>query len=296
MGLGTAGATSAATTAATTGAQLAMGPLGWASLALNAGLSGYQMIQGAANKAEANAKTATAVNELLNAKAQDEFAALTVPMKGFELAQQNQQARDQAFIRSAQESGAAGVIGAVPGLMAGGQQADLQLAAQVEQAQSQLQMQKAANRQDIENARLNTERNLRLSQIQGGQTMASQGMNQESQGMAGIAGAFSNAAFLNAYMNKDTVGLDNTRTTPPQVPASNLGVPSGTLPGITGSYLTQQGATSIPGAVINAAPNWQNNYNNFVPTTQSIPGMYNGMYQTGEPLVDMYMNNTLKKQ
>ncbi|MFM1827966.1 MAG: hypothetical protein RL624_207 [Bacteroidota bacterium] len=290
MGLGTA-----ASTAATTGAQLAMGPMGWASLALNAGLSAYQMIEGAANTAEANAKTATAVNNLLNTKAEDKFAALTVPMKGFELAQQNQQAREQSFIRSAQESGAAGVIGAVPGLMAGGQQADLQLAAQVEQAQSQLQMQKAANQQDIENARVNTERNLRLSEIQGGQRMAGQGMDRESQGMAGLAGAVSNAAFLNAYMNKDRVGVDNTVTTPPQVPAANLGVPSGIAPGITGSYLTQQGATPIPGAVINTAPNWQNNYNNFVPTTQPTPGMYNGIYQTGDPFYDMYMNNTLKK-
>lgn len=290
MGLGTA-----ASTAATTGAQLAMGPMGWASLALNAGLSAYQMIEGAANTAEANAKTATAVNNLLNTKAEDKFAALTVPMKGFELAQQNQQAREQSFIRSAQESGAAGVIGAVPGLMAGGQQADLQLAAQVEQAQSQLQMQKAANQQDIENARVNTERNLRLSEIQGGQRMAGQGMDRESQGMAGLAGSVSNAAFLNAYMNKDRTGFDNTLTTPPQVPAANLGLPSGPPPGITNSYLAQQGATPIPGAVINTAPNWQNNYNNFVPTTQPTPGMYNGMYQTGDPFYDMYMNNTLKK-
>lgn len=294
MGLGTAAST--ATTAATTGAQLAMGPLGWASLALNAGLSGYQMLQGAANQAEANAKTKTAVNNLLNIKAEDKFAALTVPMKGFELAQQNQQAREQAFIRSAQESGAAGVIGAVPGLMAGGQQADLQLAAQVEEAQSQLQMQKAANQQDIENAKINAERNLRLSEIQGGQRMASEAGTQESQGMAGLAGAVSNAAFLNAYMNKDRVGVDNTVTTPPQVPAANLGLPSGPPPGITNSYLAQQGATPIPGAVINAAPNWTNNYNNFAQTTQPTPGMYNGIYQTGDPLYDMWMNNTLKKQ
>lgn len=289
MGLGTAA------NVAATGAQVAMGPVGWASLAINAGLSAYQMIQGAANKAEANAKTATAVNNLLNTKAEDKFAALTVPMKGFELAQQNQQAREAGFLRTAQESGAAGVIGAVPGLMAGGQQADLQLAAQVEQAQSQLQMQKAANQQDIENARINTERNLRLSEIQGGQRMASEAGAQENQGMAGIAGAVSNAAYLNAYMNKDRVGLDTTTTTPPQVPAANLGVPSGTPPGITGSYMTQQGATPI-GAVINTAPNWQNNYNNMTPTVQTPPGMYNGMYQTGDPFYDMYMNNMLKNK
>lgn len=290
MGLGTAAST--ATTVATTGAQLAMGPAGWASLAVNAGLSAYQMIQGAANTAEANAKTATAVNQLLNTKAEDKFAALTVPMKGFELAQQNQQAREAGLLRSAQESGAAGVIGAVPGLMAGGQQADLQLAAQVEQAQSQLQMQKAANQQDIENTKVNTERNLRLSQIQGGQRMAGQGMDQQAQGMGGIAGAFSNAAYLNAYMNKDRVGVDNTVTTSPQVSAANLGVPMGPPPGITGSYMTQQGANPI-GAVINTAPNWQNNYNNFAP--QKVPaGVYNGMYQTGDPLYDMYMNNFKK--
>jgi hypothetical protein len=290
MGLGTAA------NVAATGAQVAMGPAGWASLAINAGLSAYQMIQGAANTATANAKTATAVNNLLNAKAEDKFAALTVPMKGFELAQQNQQAREAGLLRSAQESGAAGVIGAVPGIMAGGQQADYQLAAQVEQAQSQLQMQKAANQQDIENTRVNTERNLRLSEIQGGQRMAGQGMDTQNQGMAGVAGAFSNAAFLNAYMNKDRVGIDNTATTPPQVPAANLGVPSGIAPGITGGYMNQQGATPIPGAIINTAPNWTNNYNNFVPTTQPTPGMYNGMYQTGDPLYDMWMNNTLKKQ
>lgn len=290
MGLGTA-----ASTAATTGAQLAMGPMGWASLALNAGLSAYQMIEGAANTAEANAKTATAVNNLLNTKAEDKFAALTVPMKGFELAQQNQQAREQALIRAGQETDAAGLIGIVPKVLSAGREADYQLAAQVEQAQSQLQMQKAANQQDIENAKVNTERNLRLSEIQGGQRMAGQGMDRESQGMAGLAGSVSNAAFLNAYMNKDRTGFDNTLTTPPQVPAANLGLPSGPPPGITNSYLAQQGATPIPGAVINTAPNWQNNYNNFVPTTQSTPGMYNGIYQTGDPFYDMYMNNTLKK-
>lgn len=287
MGLGTAA------NVAATGAQVAMGPAGWASLAINAGLSAYQMIQGAANTATANAKTATAVNNLLNTKAEDKFAALTVPMKGFELAQQNQQAREQALIRAAQESGSpAGVIGAVPGILAGGQQADYQLAAQVEQAQSQLQMQKAANQQDIENTKVNTERNLRLSEIQGGQRMAGQGMDKEAQGMAGIAGAFSNAAYLNAYMNKDRVPANNTVTTPAQVPAANLGVPTGPPPGITGSYMTQQGASPI-GAVINAAPNWQNNYNNFAP--QQVPaGVYNGMYQTGDPLYDMYMNNLNK--
>jgi len=289
MSLGTAA------NVAATGAQAAMGPVGWASLAVNTGLSAYQMIQGAANTAEANAKTATAVNQLLNTKAEDKFAALTVPMKGFELAQQNQQAREAGLVRAAQESGAAGVIGAVPGLMAGGQQADLQLAAQVEQAQSQLQMQKAANQQDIENTKVNTERNLRLSQIQGGQRMAGQGMDMENQGMAGIAGAVSNAAYLNAYMNKDRVPVSNPVTTPAQVPAANLGVPTGPPPGITGSYMTQQGASPI-GAVINSAPNWTNNYNNFVPTTQYTPGMYKGMYQSDDALNDFYMNNTLKKQ
>ena len=295
MGLGTAGAT-AATTAAETAAGLALGPIGWAGLAINTGLSAYQMIQGAANAAEANAKTKTAVNNLLNTKAEDKYAALTVPMKGYELAQQNQQAREQGLIRSAQESGAAGVIGAVPEILAGGRQADYQLASQVEQAQNQLQMQKAANQQDIENARVNSIRNLRLSEIQGGQTMASQGMNMQSQGMAGVAGAVSNAAFLNAYMNKDRVGVDNTTTAPPQVPAANLGVPSGPPPGITGSYMTQQGATPIPGAVINTAPNWTNNYNNMTPTIQPTPGVYNGIYQTGDPFYDMYMNNMLKNR
>jgi len=290
MGLGTAA------NVAATGTQLAMGPLGWASLALNTGLSAYQAIQGAANTAEANAKTKTAVNNLLNTKAEDKYAALTVPMKGFELAQQNQQAREQGLIRSAQESGAAGVIGAVPEILAGGRQADYQLAAQVEQAQNQLQMQKAANQQDIENAKVNTERNLRLSEIQGGQAMASQGMNMQSQGLAGIAGAASNAAYLNAYMNKDRVGIDNTVTTPPQVPAASLGLPSGPPPGITGSYMTQQGATPIPGAVINNAPNWTNNYNNMTPTVQDNPDMARGIYQTGNVLNDMWMNNYLKSK
>jgi hypothetical protein len=93
-------------------------------------------------------------------------------------------------------------------------------------------------------------------------------------------------------MNKGVVPGNNTAVTPTQVPAANLGVPTGPPPGITGSYMTQQGATPI-GAVINPAPNWTNNYNNFAtqPVKPEPAGMVNGMYQTEDALYDMWMNN-----
>ena len=170
------------------------------SLGIAAAGSASQMIQGANAKAQADQSAANAANQLAQISEADRYKSLKVPTLGLELAQQNVQARQANQLQGLKDVGAAGVLGGTTALGLQGQQEDLQLAAQAQQAQFQRDYLQAENAQRIEANRVARQSGLQQQRLQGAQLSASQAEATRQAGLAGFAntaGQFAVESFKN---------------------------------------------------------------------------------------------------
>jgi hypothetical protein len=193
------------------------------SLGIAAAGSGYQMIQGANAKAQANQAASNAANQLAQLAEADRFKSLQVPTLGLELAQQNIQARQAQQLQGLQDIGAAGVLGGTTALNVQGQREDLALAAQGQQAQYERDIAQAENAQRIEANRIARQSGLAQSRLQGAQLAASQGQAEQNAGLAGLAstaGQFAVESFKNQPLYDQTKVGDNGALTPNQTVAN----------------------------------------------------------------------------
>jgi hypothetical protein len=150
------------------------------------GLSVNQAVQADKERKRAQQSAAAAANRMKNIKEENAFKDIEMPTLGFELAQQSADRAMMSGIQSVQGAGAEAVIGALPGMMQVGSEQQLQLAAQANEAQMGLDLQKA-QAQQMANAR-NTmaERDFVTMQLEGAQGAAAQAQENI---YAGISGA-----------------------------------------------------------------------------------------------------------
>jgi hypothetical protein len=111
--------------AAVTGAAIAVAGLG---LSAAQAIKSSQDMKTAANAAQA------AKNELAKISETNAFKQVQVPTLGLNLAQQSQAQRSASALSAVQSAGAEGVIGGVGQIMQAGNEQDLQLAAQADEA------------------------------------------------------------------------------------------------------------------------------------------------------------------
>jgi hypothetical protein len=256
--------------------------------AVGTGMSVYQGIKGASDKAKADAAAVNAANDLQRIQEQDKFAALQVPTLGLELAQENIQARQSENVRALKESGAAGVLG---GLTAANQQAqaqDLQLAAQADQMQAQRDQMQAQNAQQIESNRIQRQVGLAGQRLEGAQKASALGQGQIDTAIQGGISNLANAAFSAQYFGGKGKPIDDT-TNPKSI---NPDAAAKTAPGVAAQSYQQPGATALPMSP-SSGYNWQAGNNQFKaainPATlnqTTFPGLTSG--QTGDGLNDMY--------
>jgi hypothetical protein len=189
------------------------------SLGIAAAGSASQMIQGANAKAQADQAASNAANQLAQLAEADRYKALQVPTLGLELAQQNVQARQAQQLQGLKDIGAAGVLGGATALGLQGQQEDLQLAAQAQQAQFQRDYLQAENAQRIEANRIARQSGLEQSRLQGAQTAASQAQAMQQaglQGLASTAGQFAVESFKNQPLYEKPPVVEKGTITPEQ--------------------------------------------------------------------------------
>lgn len=154
------------------------------------GLSVNQAVQADKERKRASASASAAANRMKNIKEENAFKDVELPTLGFELAQQSADRAMMSGVQSVQGAGAEAVIGALPGMMQVGSEQQLQLAAQANEAQMGLDLQKA-QAQQMANAR-NTmaEREFVQSQLEGARTAEAQARADIN---AGITGAVQSA-------------------------------------------------------------------------------------------------------
>ena len=111
--------------AAVTGAAIAVAGLG---------MSAAQAIKASQDMKTANNAAKAAQNELSKISETNAFKQVQVPTLGFNLAQQSQAQRSASALSAVQSAGAEGVIGGVGQIMQAGNEQDLQLAAQADEA------------------------------------------------------------------------------------------------------------------------------------------------------------------
>jgi len=154
------------------------------------GLSVNQAVQADKERKRAQQSATAAANRMKNIKEENAFKDIEMPTLGFELAQQSADRAMMSGVQSVQGAGAEAVIGALPGMMQVGSEQQLQLAAQANEAQMGLDLQKA-QAQQMANAR-NTmaEREMELFKLEGAQGAAAQAQaNINANINAGISGA-----------------------------------------------------------------------------------------------------------
>lgn len=99
------------------------------------GLSAAQAIKANKDMKQAASAADLAKQQLKQIKETNPFKAVQTPMLGFELAQQQQSQREAQMVNALQGTGAEGVIGGIGSVAQAGNEQDLQLAAQANQAQ-----------------------------------------------------------------------------------------------------------------------------------------------------------------
>ena len=111
--------------AAVTGAAIAVAGLG---------MSAVQAVKASQNMRTSDNAAKAAKNDLAKISETNAFKQVQVPTLGFNLAQQSQAQRSASALSAVQSAGAEGVIGGVGQIMRAGNEQDLQLAAQADEA------------------------------------------------------------------------------------------------------------------------------------------------------------------
>jgi hypothetical protein len=114
------------------------------------GLSAAQAIKANKDMKQAASASDLAKQQLKQIKETNPFKAVQTPMLGFELAQQQQSQREAQLVGALEGAGAEGIIGGIGQVAQAGNEQDLQLAAQANQAQFGRDMAQAEAESGIE--------------------------------------------------------------------------------------------------------------------------------------------------
>jgi len=158
------------------------------------GLSAVQAIKANKQEKAANREAKKAEAAMRNVKEENMFKQQQVPTLGYDLAQESQAQRDISTIGALQGAGAAGVIGGIGKVAQAGAAADLQLAAQAEQAQFKRDTLQSQAAQGIEQRRAGREFGIEGNRLAGAQAAAQQAQAQKNQSFEGMFSGLLGAA------------------------------------------------------------------------------------------------------
>ena len=185
-------------------------------------LAGMGMSIGQADKANKQAKAAgqaatAASQQLRGIKEQNAFAQVQVPTLGFEMAQQGLDRYAKSGIEALQGAGVEGLLGGLPGLTAGSNEAEMGLAAQAGEAKLQRDMAQAQAGAAIEARRGMRETDIYGAELLGAQEARAAAETAKANAIAGAVGSlgeatgsFSGLIGEGAYGNKKTAPAGTT--------------------------------------------------------------------------------------
>ncbi len=164
-----------------------------------------------ANKAKKDADSAAirAESAMRGVKEENMIKQQQIPTLGYDLAQESQAQRDVSTISALQGAGAAGVIGGIGKVAQTGAAADLQLAAQAQQAQFQRDTMQSQAAQGIEQRRAGREFGIEGSALAGAQAASQAAQAQQNQAITGMfSSALSGAG--SAQLAGQAIGMDGS--------------------------------------------------------------------------------------
>jgi hypothetical protein len=157
-----------------------------------------------------------AKQQLKQIKETNPFKALQVPTLGLEMAQQQQSQREAQMVGALQGVGAEGVIGGIGNVAAAGNEQDLALAAQANQAQYGRDMAQAEAELGIGARQAERDFTLGVGEIQQQNLMRSQAQKDRNAAITGALGSAANMAtslddMIGLYRNKGIDAADAQR-------------------------------------------------------------------------------------
>jgi hypothetical protein len=221
--------------AAVTGAAIAVAGLG---------MSAAQAIKSSKDmKTAANAAQA-AKNDLAKISETNAFKQVQVPTLGLNLAQQSQAQRSASALSAVQSAGAEGVIGGVGQIMQAGNEQDLQLAAQADEAKFRRDAMQAEAQMGINARKQEREFLIGSNELQSEnmkRAYAEENRNAAITGMFGLAGdAITSGADSKLFGGEQSFFGKTKKSTVPNATATNVNV----TPTATGKYADMVAALS----------------------------------------------------
>jgi hypothetical protein len=153
------------------------------------GLSAAQAIKGQQQMQQASKAAAQAASELKGIKEINPFKQVQVPTLGFNLAQESKAQGTAQALQSLQGAGAEGVIGGVGNIVQAGNEQDLQLAAQAQDAQFKRDAMQAEAESGIQARKQAREFELGAAQHEGAQAARAAAQTQRDSAIAGMFGS-----------------------------------------------------------------------------------------------------------
>ena len=153
------------------------------------GMSAAQYIQAQKQQKAAQAAATQAANTIAGMKESNPFAAVQVPTLGFDLAQQGIDRQTAASVNALQGAGAEGVIGGIGNVVQNNNQAELQLAADANNAKYQRDVNEAEAQTGINTRKIGRDTNLQLSKLEGAQKASAQAQENKNAAVAGMVGS-----------------------------------------------------------------------------------------------------------
>jgi hypothetical protein len=185
------------------------------------GLSAAQAIKGQQQMQQASKAAAQAASELKGIKEINPFKQVQVPTLGFNLAQESKAQGTAQALQSLQGAGAEGVIGGVGNIVQAGNEQDLQLAAQAQEAQFKRDAMQAEAESGIQSRKAERDFSIGAYQLEGAQAARAAAQTQRDSAIAGMFGSAGQAL----TSGSELVGLYSDQMMKPQEFASKSFTP-----------------------------------------------------------------------
>lgn len=157
------------------------------------GLSAAQAIKGQQQMQQASKAAAQAANQIRGIKEINPFEQVQVPTLGFNLAQESKAQGTAQALQSLQGAGAEGVIGGVGNVVQAGNEQDLQLAAQAQEAQFKRDAMQAEAETGIQSRKAERDFSLGAYELEGAQGARAAAENKRNAAITGMFGSAGSA-------------------------------------------------------------------------------------------------------
>lgn len=162
---------------------------GLATSLLGTGMSIAQMVKANKEKKAAQNAALAAKKRIESISSENPFAAVQVPMQGYNMAMDAIKSQAAQGLQAAQGAGAEGVIGAIPGLTQATTGAALETGAQAAEAQYQLKRDQAAVQEEMNKRKEERLGELYTSELTGAGLASAQAQLNRNQAIEGMFGS-----------------------------------------------------------------------------------------------------------